>query len=273
MMMQDRINVGDSKREWKSSPFELFNKRNEPDFIFSEHITCNQTLANRPCCFNTAQGTGNHTCSCLSALESEKGDSFFEAVAEYQYMFGSLTKDDQKRWPSNGCETCHTPTYGRKKMFSIPYLLHEDDISDEYHDLLISKICTSAMLDLPGKRRRWWFVCLDHAKNNTLPSHALKGRIPNNKRKWNTLFEEDLKNHFEQLKQEAEPIATGVVRESTGETNLRDADDADYLPPSVSRRSCYGHFCLERGWRVSSSNKGTIQKTPVEGMDQKESLH
>jgi hypothetical protein len=49
------------------------------------------------------------------------------------------------------------------------------------------------MLDLLGKRRRWWFVCLDYAKDNTLPSHALKGRTPNNKRKWQTLFEEDLK--------------------------------------------------------------------------------
>jgi hypothetical protein len=28
---------------------------------------------------------------------------------------------------------------------------------------------------------------------------------------------------------------------------------------------------LETGWRPSSSNKGTIQKTPIEGMDHKES--
>jgi hypothetical protein len=270
-MMQDRINADDSNREWKSSPFELFHKRKEPDFILNELISYNQTLANRPCCFNTVQGKGSHTCSCLSALENGKDDSFYEAVAEYQYMFGSLNKDDQKKmvieWMRN------MPATGiqkKKKMFSIPFLLHEDDNSDEYHNLRISKICTSAMLDLLGKRRRWWFVCREHAKNNTLPSHALKGRTPNNKRKWNTLFEEDLKTHFEQLKQEAEPVATGVVRELTGETNLRDAVDADYFPPSVSKRSCYGRFCLERGWRISSSNKGTIQKTPIEGLDQQE---
>jgi hypothetical protein len=64
----------------------------------------------------------------------------------------------------------------KKKIFSIPSLFHEDDNSDEYHNLRISNICTSAMLDLLGKRRRWWFVCREHAKNNTLPSHALKGR-------------------------------------------------------------------------------------------------
>jgi hypothetical protein len=72
------------------------------------------------------------------------------------------------------------------------------------------------------------------------------------------------------LKQEAEPIATCVVRELTGETNLRDDDDADYLPPSVSKRSCYGRFCLGRGWRVTSTNNGTILKSPIEGMDQQQ---
>jgi hypothetical protein len=40
----------------------------------------------------------------------------------------------------------------KKKMFSIPFLLQEDGNSDEYHNLRISKICTSAMLDLLGKK-------------------------------------------------------------------------------------------------------------------------
>jgi hypothetical protein len=52
-MMQDRINFGGSNREWKCSPFELFHKRKEPDFILNELISINQSLANRPCCFNT----------------------------------------------------------------------------------------------------------------------------------------------------------------------------------------------------------------------------
>jgi hypothetical protein len=52
-MMQDRINADDSNREWKSSPFELFHKRKEPDFTLNELFSYNQTLANRPCCFNT----------------------------------------------------------------------------------------------------------------------------------------------------------------------------------------------------------------------------
>jgi hypothetical protein len=58
------------------------------------------------------------------------------------------------------------------------------------------------------------------------------------------------------LKQEVEPIATCVVRELTGETNLRDDDDAE-----VSPNSCYGRFCLGRGWRVTSTNNETILKS------------
>jgi hypothetical protein len=95
-MMHNRSNVGESSWEWKSSPFELFNKREEPELFVTEFITYNQTLALRPFCFNNLQGKGNHSCSCLSVLKNGDDDSFYEAVAQYQVMFGNLKKDDQK---------------------------------------------------------------------------------------------------------------------------------------------------------------------------------
>jgi hypothetical protein len=73
------------------------------------------------------------------------------------------------------------------------------------------------------------------------------------------------------MKEEAEPIATGVVRELSGETTLRDADcDVDYLPPHVSKRSCYGRFCLNRGWLITSTNKGVAKSEPLIGREQQE---
>jgi hypothetical protein len=60
--------------------------------------------------------------------------------------------------------------------------------------------------------------------NNTLPSDAFKGRTPNNKRRWNDICHEALIGHFEDLKREAKPIATGVVRDITEELSLRDTD-------------------------------------------------
>jgi hypothetical protein len=68
----------------------------EPELILTEFISYNQTLALRPFCFNNLQGKGTHSCSCLSALKNGDDDSFYEAVAQYQVMFGNLKKDDQK---------------------------------------------------------------------------------------------------------------------------------------------------------------------------------
>jgi hypothetical protein len=121
------------------------------------------------------------------------------------------------------------------------------------------------------KKKDWWYTCLKHSLNNTLPSHGLKGKTPNNKRKWDDQFRSALEEHFEQLKSEAEPISTGVVRELTGETTLRDADcEVDYLPSHVSKRSCYGRFCLERGWMITSTNKGVAKAEPMIGREQQD---
>jgi hypothetical protein len=43
-MMQDHSNVDDSRRDWKSYSFELFNERNEPEIHL---IYCICTLLNR----------------------------------------------------------------------------------------------------------------------------------------------------------------------------------------------------------------------------------
>jgi hypothetical protein len=69
------------------------------------------------------------------------------------------------------------------------------------------------------------------------------------------------------LKLESEPIATGVVRELTGETNLRDEDDADYLPPSVSKRSCYGQKRRKTAKRLKVELQAQSMKKSVEIAD------
>jgi hypothetical protein len=110
-----------------------------------------------------------------------------------------------------------------KLRFAIPFLLSKDDNPNDYANLRSTKICGSALLDIIGKGKKWRYKCRNHAISNTLPSHGLKGRVPNNKRKWNDLYEVALEQHFEQLVKEAEPTAVGLVRELTGETSLRNA--------------------------------------------------
>jgi hypothetical protein len=82
------------------------------------------------------------------------------------------------------------------------------------------------------------------------------------------MYESDLDDHFEELKKEAEPIATRYVREMTGETTLRDTQDILFLPSYFTVRGCYAKFCLEkRGVRITTTNKGTVKKHPQPAID------
>jgi hypothetical protein len=82
----------------------------------------------------------------------------------------------------------------------------------------------------------------------------------NRKRGFQEAFDKNLEEHFECLKKEAEPIATRYVRETTGETTLRDKDDyLLFLPSYYSVRSCYAKFCLEH-CRVSNHNQQTYDQ-------------
>ena len=130
------------------------------------------------------------------------------------------------------------------------------------------------MQALLGKGRDWWKSCTDHNKNMTLPNHKLTGRPSNKRRRFLQDFEEQLTEHFEELKREAEPIATRYVREITGETSLRDDnDELLFLPPYLTVRGCYAKFCFEkRGVKISTTNKGAVKKSPAKTGDDVQSV-
>ncbi len=111
-------------------------------------------------------------------------------------------------------------------------------------------------MDLINVRSKWWITVTNHCNYHTLPSHKLKGRVANNKRKWNDMFESDLIDH----RKEAGPIATQFVREFTGELSERDDTnkEAEYLSPHWSKRQCYYKFCASMGVEVKSNSKGNV---------------
>lgn len=262
-------NTNDEDKMYVVSPYELFGKKGvKEDDIYSAFIEYNQELACRSCCSNVFNPT-TLSCNCLSIFLEAPG-KYCEAVAEYQLVFGRLKSEEQKKvlieWMRN------MPIEDRTrhdKRYRIPFILHESDSMADYNILQEATVCQSSLARLLGRGRKWWYACRKHAMANTFPKHALKGREPNNKRKWNQDFDEDLAEHFESLRKEAEPFATSFVREKTGETTLRDANEKlEMLPPSLSKRSCYARFCLERGWKIFQTNKGNIKKEAVEGRTQ-----
>jgi hypothetical protein len=142
----------------------------------------------------------------------------------------------------------YAPLVAKSRELRIPFILGSDNVPEIFGELRDAKICSHALMSLLGKGFRWWKNCLDHNDNMTRPMHT---------------------DHFEQLKKEAEPIATRSVRETTGETTLRDTKDFLFLPSYFTVRGCYAKFCLDkRGVRISTTNKGTVKKTPaIDGED------
>ena len=213
--------------------------------LYNDHISLRHACRNRLC-----SKPKELNCNCLSILrDGPYWKAFGNAVAQWQVYFGSMEGEDQKKL-AIGWSQAHYPddVDGRvhNKRFPIPFLLSDKDKPEEYGELRQSKVCVSSLLDLIGKGKDWWRSCTKHAMANMLPSHKLIGRVSNNKRKFDELWGEALDNHFQDLKKEAAPLATRLVREKTGQNTLRDHQDDTLLlgPDRSSKRRCYAQFCF-----------------------------
>jgi hypothetical protein len=80
-------------------------------------------------------------------------------------------------------------------------------------------------MELIGVGKIWWTTCIGHALHNTFPKYPCKGKKSGIKRQWEEIFFESLVEHFEELRNDATPIATRFARERTGETTTRDDNE------------------------------------------------
>eukprot|EP00957_Ditylum_brightwellii_P108188 8254567-Ditylum_brightwellii.AAC.1 len=69
---------------------------------------------------------------------------------------------------------------------------------------------------------------------------------------------------FENLKEEATPFATRIIREKTGLTTRDNNLDDVVLPLHLSMHHCYTMWCWERGWRIKQLSRGQNIYKPVE---------
>lgn len=259
-----------TKRQKRATPFDHLKTRNDEELVDS-FVLYNHSLSSRQCCISRFRGN-NLSCNCLSVLSKapdDHPDIFCEAVAEYQVYFGRLEWKEQKKIAIEWIRS--NQSWARSKKFPIPFLIGTDDDVTRYKQLKECTICASSMMNILGKGREWWYSCSNHVDNSTLPEHKLKGKPSNRKARFDLLHKDALKAHFEELRREVIPIATRFVREKTGETTTRDDDDKiEQLPPYVTKRSCYAKYCFERGWKISTNNKGTETKTAIENTQQQD---
>jgi hypothetical protein len=239
----------------------------EEESILDDFIAYNDGLAFKPYCINRIrqEGSKEKQCRCLHVLRNSS--LFTEAVAEYQLHFGRLKRHDQQCVVTEWIRSSRFHHKGAQKrgmdaslVFAVPFLLSEEwSSSEEFDNLRSATICRDALLDILGWGKKMWTTCLNHARNNTLPDHKLRGKKTNMKRKWDEVFQESLLEHFEDLRKEAGPIATRFVREKSGQTTTRDDNEkAEHLPPTFSKRQCYYNYCSSRGVMVTANNKGTL---------------
>lgn len=184
-------------------------------------VQMNEVLSLRPQCISRQNRKAPMKCCCLGVMHGKP--EYCHAVAEYQILFESMTFVDQKRVVIEWMRA--NTNEGQKKLYRIPFVLDNGDDPDKYRPLKNALVCSNALMDLLNKGLRWWNDCGKHYRRNTLPQHKLTGKASNRKRKFLEQYEDDLIDHFEELKREAEPIATRYVREVTGETTLRDAEE------------------------------------------------
>jgi hypothetical protein len=199
-------------------------------------------------------------------LETESAESADEycatsvtvSVARYMVYFCKLEKQQQQAIVLEWLRYAEivSPPNGQFKhcTFIIP-LLHDGFQMDRSK---LPLICKSTMMQITGRCTRLWLSCSKALKNGRIPEHGLKGRPSNRATPFENEVKEDLAEFFEVIKNYAEPpIATTYVQEMTGTTE-RDADTEKLLlPPYWTKRSLYGRFCLERGWKIATNAKGT----------------
>jgi hypothetical protein len=166
---------------------------------------------------NILNKTPKLTCNCLEVISHST--KYCDAVDEYLMMFGQLKGDDQKKFVIKWMN--QQTSVSEKWTFPIPYITNGVD-NHSFTRMKQAQICKNGLSRLLGLGRKWWVACLNHSRNNTVPKHQLKGRVANNKVRWNSEYRDDLVDHFEQLCQETGPIATRFVQEKTGTVTLQD---------------------------------------------------
>jgi hypothetical protein len=262
------------------TPFQAYESMKKEgltkDDVFHLFVSYNRSLATQGKCYDTnKQKTVECDCLCILDSEHDREDAGeiglpYQAIAEWQMDFASQDKLSQQR------EIIHMIRYGMgpprtrsrdtHKKYSIPFLAVHDGTEEGHIDhnqrmlvIMEAWICKHALQALIGYRYHAWKTVLDCAEDRMLPTHKLKGLESNNKRKWEELYATSLIHHFEQLKQEAGPIATRTVRELGGQVTERDNNDLyEYLPSSLSKRNCYEKYCYSLGVKIKVNNRGNI---------------
>jgi hypothetical protein len=197
-------------------------------------------------------------CDCMETLfaNPQQNKAIAKKAAAYLLFWKSASYEYKRTMIYNWYGTANmikNMTFARNWKCYILQVAHGEDVGDEEEvdevGVPLSKnICRHALMTLLDIGDDLWKTAIEN------PTHinTLKGKkgVLSNKGKSNAEMYDSLSQFFENLKEEALPFATRIVRDESG-TNTRDDDpDEIAIPPHLTKHKCYSWWCYERGWKV-----------------------
>jgi len=206
-------------------------------------------------------------CNCLVDLDISEDSEELQQITEYLYRFALLKWDEEIRL------VCEWIKYAMVTQAKTS--LNQLEKTTSYLIPGTTKSCCSdSLCRLLGFGSHRWRTTVKLAKLHKRPVHAFQG-CPGHATLWHAAH--GLRSFFEDLEQLACPRATLLVRgivDGKVLTALKDDDeDTLELPTAMSKRSIYGRFLRENGWRYLVDIKGGVSaKIPLEdpNVEQKE---
>ena len=218
-----------------------------------------KTLAPQKCRQPTGSSQLVTNCRCLGFLELEDNERKALHVAEYLVHYAKMKRETKKEllyeW-NKVAATIQSVSPGTKLSFMVPGL-PTPGVDDEPNPM----ICKNALLNLLNEGRGSWETALKGPQ--VMDKRVGKYGPDSCKGKANIEIYMSLNNFFNELKQEALPFATRIIRDETGTTTRDDNPNEVVLSPHVSKHSCFARWCYSRGWKVQKKSSALSWYTPV----------
>jgi len=217
-------------------------------------------LHSAPFCVAVNNTSRPKTCRCLGDIDLEL---YTEPIALYMYRYALMKWDAQIKivieWLKYASVIQRHPGFNQGEK-AICFLIPGTNQS----------CCADTVCRLLGIGKDRWTRALKLAKSGRMPIHAHTATQSNNA---NRKVNSNLMYFFEDMTKLGCPRATLFVRDIVGDRihhSMRQTqEDLIELPTAMSKRSIYGRFLREKGWKYKVSTvNGVAHKEPLEGVTQ-----
>jgi len=185
-------------------------------------------------------------CTCMTFLAEEENRRTSLFVAEYLVRYAGMTREVKRDLLYEWAKVASL-VQSIDPNNDTPYMLPGIPVADGQF-----MICRNALLNLLSEGRKSWKTAM---KGPTFIHGGVgKTGVESGRGKNNLEVYESLTIFFNELKHEAAPFATRLIRDETGRTTRDDNPDEVVLAPHLSKHQCYAQWCYLRGWKVQKKS-------------------